>query len=42
MTYDWLLNGAERGQPRIHKFVRSGDVIAIPDFGLRCEIPKAW
>lgn len=41
-TYDWLLWGAERGQPRIHKFMRSGDAITIPDYGLRCEIPKAW
>lgn len=41
-TYEWLLWGAERGKPRIHKFMRSGDAITIPDYGLRCEIPKAW
>lgn len=40
--YEWLLWGAERGKPRIHKFTRSGDAIMIPDYGLRCEIPKAW
>lgn len=38
--YPWLLHGAERGEPRIHKFFRkSHDIVSIPDFGLDIEIP---
>ena len=34
MQYDWVLHGAERGWPRIHKIVKKGDFIGLPDFGL--------
>lgn len=41
--YDWLLHGAERGEPRIHKFFRKDKHhISIPNFGLDIEIPERF
>lgn len=40
--YDWILHGAEEGHPRLHKFVRRGNQIGIPDLGLWGDIPTEW
>ena len=41
--YDWLLHGAERGEPRIHKFFRRDQQhISIPNFGFDIEIPSRF
>lgn len=41
--YDWLLHGAERGEPRIHKFFRKDKHhVSIPNFGLDIEIPERF
>lgn len=42
MEYDWLLHGAERGTPRIHKFKRKGSRLLVPDYGFDIEIPRSF
>ena len=41
--YDWLLHGAERGEPRIHKFFRVDyKYIRVPSFDFNIEIPERF
>lgn len=40
--YDWILHGAESGNPRLHKFVCDGVNVGVPDFGLYGPIPSAF
>jgi len=41
--FDWLLHGAERGAPRIHKFKRKNyNHIIIPDYGFYIKIPQSF
>lgn len=42
LQYDWVMHGAESGYPRLHKFVRVGDAVFIPDIGVTAEIPSHW
>jgi len=42
MRYDWIMHGAENGNPRLHKFTRRGDLLCIPDLGIETEIPTMW
>jgi len=42
MQYDWIMHGAENGNPRLHKFVRKGDLLCIPDLGIETAIPTMW
>lgn len=42
LSYDWVLHGAERGRPRLHKFRRIGDRIEIPDLGIAGDIPGSF
>lgn len=43
MEYDWLLHGAERGKPRVHKFFRKNEhQICIPDYGFDIEIQESF
>lgn len=39
---DWLLHGAERGEPRIHKFKRKGSRLLVPDYGFDIEILRSF
>ena len=40
--YDWLLHGAEHGEPRIHKFYRRDNRLIMPDYGFDIEIPSSF
>jgi hypothetical protein len=42
MTYEWILRGAEKGSPRLHRFTCDGTKVAIPDLGLSTEIPTSF
>ena len=42
LQYDWVMNGAKNGYPRLHKFVRVGDAVFIPDIEVTAELPKHW
>lgn len=43
MTFDWLLHGAERGEPRIHKFCRvDHNHIRIPSFDSTITVPERF
>jgi len=40
--HDWLLHGAERGEPRVHKFYRRDNRLLVPDYGFDIEIPTSF
>lgn len=40
--HDWLLHGAERGEPRVHKFYRRDNRLLVPDYGFDIEIPRSF
>ena len=43
LRYDWLLHGAERGEPRIHKFFRvDRNYVRVPSFDFNIEIPARF
>ena len=42
MAYEWLLCGAEKGTPRLHRFACDGTNVGIPDFGLSTKIPTSF
>ena len=42
MAYDWILRGAEKGSPRLHRFSCDGNCVSIPDLGLSTKIPSSF